>query len=289
MRHGLAAPRATRMNGAMIRFIAPILLALFALPAFAQPCAPGSPCRAGGGEYLAEAPEGAARGAVIFLHGHGGRAGGVIRNEALKAPFLKAGWLFIAAQGAPFREGSKGGSWNARANEARRDDVAFLSAVADDAAARFGAPRGRFLLAGFSAGGMMAWRVACDQPQSFMAYAPVSGLLWRPLPERCAGPAKLFHMHGWSDEVVPLEGRAVAGGRLVQADLFAGLALLRRSFGCEKDAPEQFAQEGAFLIRRWGGCAPGASLSFALHPLGHRTPKPWAVMALAWAEGLKDE
>ena len=99
--------------------------------------------------------------------------------------------------------------------------MAFLRAVLADAAARAPIDPLRALLGGFSGGGMMAWRVACDAPGAFRAYLPVAGLLWRPLPEACAGPAPMLHVHGWSDPVVPLEGRSVAGGRITQGDLFA--------------------------------------------------------------------
>nr|WP_282957556.1 PHB depolymerase family esterase [Oceanicella actignis] len=254
-----------------------------------------APCVAAGGEYLIALPAdpaprpardpSAPRPAVIFLHGHGGRAAAVMRNRPLVEAFLARGLAFIAPQGAPRFAGDRGGGWNARGAPPARDDAAFLSALADDAAARFGLDRRRMLLAGFSSGGMMVWRMACVRPGAFAAHAPVAGLLWRPLPARCAGPTRLLHVHGWSDRVVPLEGRAVAGGRLVQGDLFRGLALLRAAFGCARDAPDAFGRRGALLLRRWRDCAAGGELALALHPGGHRVPREWAALALDWFEG----
>ncbi|MEM8752213.1 MAG: polyhydroxybutyrate depolymerase, partial [Pseudomonadota bacterium] len=125
---------------------------------------------------------------------------------------------------------------------------------------------------------------ACDAPAAFAAYAPIAGLLWRPLPESCAGPAAMLHVHGWADPVVPIEGRSVGGGILTQGDLFDGLDVLRAAFGCLRDDPDEYGAEDAYLIRRWTDCAPGASLEMALHPGGHSIPKGWSDLALDWFE-----
>lgn len=263
-------------------------LCLILIAPFALACGgPGAPCEApGGGIYHAALPEGAeAPPVLVFLHGFGGRGEGVIRNRGLLKPVLARGYAVIAPQGLPFREGRKGGAWNAFANRDRRDDVAFLGRVIDDAAARFGLDRDRVLLGGFSGGGMMTWRVACDAPDLAAAYAPIAGLLWRPLPEACAGPVRLFHTHGWSDPVVPIEGRSVAGGRFTQGDLFAGLDILRAANGCLKDDPDNYAVTGDHQRRKWV-CAEGTALEMALHPGGHRISTGWSAMTLDWFEGL---
>lgn len=241
----------------------------------------------GEGTYRLALPEGdGPHPALIFLHGWGGRADRTIANPAIAGPLLAAGWAVIAPQGEPRRPGEAGGRWNSRADPEARDDVAFLAALADDAAARAGLERGRMVLSGFSGGGMMAWRTACDAPRAFHAYAPIAGLLWRPLPESCAGPVRMLHIHGWRDPVVPIEGRSVAGGRLVQGDLFQGLALMRRATGCAFDDPDAYGAEGGFLLRGWRGCAPGAALDFALFDGGHASPPGWAALVLGWEAAL---
>ncbi|WP_232830359.1 PHB depolymerase family esterase [Oceanicella sp. SM1341] len=283
--------RALRLLRMLLRgFGAAVLLAIaLAAPQAgrlaAQDCAGAEACSLPGGTYFAEAPpDGVARGAVMFLHGYGGSGAGEIGNRAMVEAVTAQGYAFVAPDGMPRPGGGQGNSWNAQADPAGRDDIAFLDAVAQDAAARFGFPRERVLAAGFSGGAMMVWRLACDRPERFAAYAPVAGLLWRPLPGRCAGPVRLLHTHGWADPVVPLEGRAVAGGALVQGDLFAGLALLRRASGCTADAPDRegYTDEGGFLGRRWSACAPGAALELLLHGGGHAVPAGWAPRALAW-------
>lgn len=271
-----------------MRLIACLLALLLAGAAAAESCGGvGAPClMPDGREYHALTPEGAAAApAVVFRHGWGGRGEGIVANTGLAGAILGRGYALIAPQGTPRREGDTGGAWNSTKRADRADDLAFLAAVAADAAARFGLDRDRMLLAGFSGGGMMAWRVACDAPESFAAYAPIAGLMWRPLPGACAGPVRLQHTHGWSDKVVPLEGRTVGGGALTQGDLFRGLALMRAANGCLRDDPDEYAADGPYLIRRWTACAPGAALEMALHPAGHRIPAGWTALALDWFEG----
>ncbi|PIP96360.1 MAG: polyhydroxybutyrate depolymerase [Rhodobacterales bacterium CG18_big_fil_WC_8_21_14_2_50_71_9] len=258
-------------------------LGLAAHPAHACPGA-DAPCVIEGGAYHALAPQTPAKGMVLFLHGYGGRSDAQIRAAGVVAPLLARGYAVAAPQGMPRRPGDKGGAWNAFADPSRRDDVAFLRAVIADARARLGLTGAPLLAAGFSGGGMMVWRLACDAPDSADAYAPVAGLMWRPLPDRCAGPVRMLHTHGWTDPVVPLEGRSVAGGRITQGDLFAGLSLMRRANGCADDNPDAYDAPGPFLRRAWTDCAPGAALAFAMHPGGHKTPEGWADMALDWFE-----
>ena len=175
----------------MLRACAVLLAAVLA-PAWAGAAecgGPDAPCEIEGGFYHAALPEGAGpHPAVFFLHGYRGRADRTIANRGLVQPFLDRGYAVIAPQGAPRREGEKGGSWNAFASANRRDDVDFLRRAAEDATARFKLDRDHIVASGFSGGGMMVWRVACDAPEDFAAYAPIAGLLWRPLPDACAGP-----------------------------------------------------------------------------------------------------
>jgi polyhydroxybutyrate depolymerase len=274
----------------MLRAVAALLaIALPPASAFAADCGgPDAPCEIDGGFYHIVAPEGPGpHPAVIFLHGYGGLADASIANEGLVRPFLDRGYAVIAPQGMPRRQGRRGGSWNAFASPTRRNDVDFIRAAVADAARRFGLDRDRIVATGFSGGGMMVWRIACDAPEDYAAYAPVAGLLWRPLPAHCAGPVRMLHTHGWTDPVVPIEGRAVAGGRITQGDLFAGLNLLREAGGCLRDDPDVTAAKGDFWLRQWSDCAEGASLEFALHPGGHAIPKGWSTMVLDWFEGFR--
>lgn len=269
----------------MIRLLSMVLI--LAAGAASACGARNDPCEAGGGIYLIEKPVGvSAPPALMFLHGWGGSAVGTMKKRHVVETALARGYAVIAPQGTPRREGDTGAGWNSFGGPNRRDDVAYLLKVADDVAARHGVDRDRILLGGFSGGGMMTWRTLCDAPEAFAAYAPAAGLLWRPLPKRCAGAAHVLHVHGWTDAVVPIEGRTVGGGTLTQGDLFEGIALLRETLGCAADAPDVFDEVPGIWLRRWTSCAPGASVTLGLHQGAHRIPASLPVLMLDWFEGL---
>lgn len=246
---------------------------------------PGA-CTLPGGSYhvvLPDAPT-AAGPAVVFLHGFGSSGAGTLSNTGMIEALLARGYAVIAPDGQP-RDGRDGLSWDFHpARPARRDEGVFVAAVADDAAARFDLDRGAMVLAGFSIGGSLASYIACATPGAFAAYAPVAGSFWRPHPMACTGPVDLFHIHGWQDGTVPLEGRVLGSG-FAQGDVFAAMEIWRAANGCRLQ-PDSHSQTGDTQIRSWTACDSGARLDFALHPGGHSVPPGWADMALTWFEAL---
>ena len=80
------------------------------------------------------------------------------------------------------------------------DDVSFLSDVVSDLRAR-GASR--ISVVGFSNGGMMAYRLACERPDLVDTVGVMSGTLEIP---HCDGPIKALHVHGLKDTSVPYTG-----------------------------------------------------------------------------------
>lgn len=271
--------------------LAAVLAALLGWAGAAEACGTAeSACTVQGGSYhivLPEQPElpEEAQGpvpALVFLHGYGGSGAGILKNRDLVQSVTARGYALIAPDGT-MRGGGSRRSWVFRPHWEGRDEAAFFADVLADAGQRFGVDASRALLAGFSSGAFMVNYLACSDPEYFAAYAPVSGSFWRPQPAACAGPVRLFHTHGWSDGVVPLEGRPLGGGRFQQGDAFAGLELWRQTNACASHAPGARWQEGDFLMRSWD-CAPGADIRLALFPGGHRIPPGWADMVLDWVE-----
>ncbi|UOM32552.1 PHB depolymerase family esterase [Acuticoccus sp. I52.16.1] len=195
----------------------PLLLGLFALlalePRPALACGPDSACTVGARTYRIALPEGDGPfGAIVYSHGYGATAEGVMNFAALREVADRLGVALIALDSA-----SKG--WLIR-NAPRRgldDDaieLAAFDAVLDDAAERFAIDSDRLLAAGFSGGGMMTWTLACRRGDRFFAFVPVAGTFWAPLPRDCPNPpVDLLHIHGTADTVVPLDGRAIADTR----------------------------------------------------------------------------
>lgn len=243
------------------------------------------PCRIDTGEYHIRLPAAQHPRAVVMLHGAGGSGAGMMGRAQVIDALIARGYAVIAPTGGR-SFGDSGFSWGFLRQWTGRDETAFLKAVAEDAAARFGLDRARMVLAGFSAGGFMTTYLACETPALFSAYAPVAGGFWRPQPKHCAAPVRLFHTHGWTDRTVPLEGRPLRGGTFIQGDIWAGMELWRDTNDCDSHAPQTLGPTGDFLRRGWLDCAPGGALEFALFPGGHTIPDGWADMVLDWYEAL---
>lgn len=260
----------------------------------ASACSTDTPCEIAEGEYYIAMPEGAEGliPAVLFVHGYGGSGEGVFRNKGMANSILDRGYALIAPSGLKM-EGRNGGSWSFIPGlPQRRDEVAFMAAVRDDAISQHGIDPDRIIMSGFSIGGSMTAYLACAAPESFSAYAPVGGNFWRPHPIACEGPVKMLHTHGWTDGTVPLEGRVLRGedsrdaNALMQGDIFHALGIWRETNKCFQLKADKFVTKGTFLRRKWERCAPGSALEFALFPGGHVIPNGWAEMTIDWFEGL---
>jgi len=295
-RPGTEIPRARRqrpveaaIRGRSTRLFASLAAALSIWPtpeAVACGGAPDDPCHVPLGEYRIALPEKVARpGALVWLHGLGGTADGAMRNEGWIRMLAARGMALMAPDGivtSP-RHGTRRNWTVADGGNYARDDVVFLAQAIADAVRRHGVDPERVLLAGFSRGGSMVWDVACRSPGIARAYASVAGAFWEPLPERCAGPADLFHAHGWMDRVVPLEGRPIGAGAKMQGDVFRSLSILRAANGCASRQPDTASMEGGAMWRHWSDCVD-ARVDLMLHPGGHAIPRGWLGKALDWFE-----
>jgi len=268
-----------------MRLILLVFLVLAVPARAAAPCGtPEGVCSVEGGSYRLVLPEGdGPHPALLYLHGWGASAAAALRDRERLETVLARGYALILPQGVA-RAGRTQRDWAIRDRGVHpRDDIAFFEAVLGDAAAR-GVDRARVLLAGFSRGGSMVWDVACHAPALVRAYAPISGAFWEPLPERCAGPVEIFHVHGWTDRVVPLEGRSFRDGAIVQGDVFASLRRMRGHLGCDARQPDRSSLgEGGLWWRHWESCRAGR-IDLLIHPGGHAAPEGWTAMALDWFE-----
>lgn len=258
----------------------------------AEPCgAAANACQTPLGSYHAALPSeapavGGRRPAVLFFHGAGGLGTSVLEANSYVRPFVEAGYVVIGANGLMRPTNAFGTGWSFRPEgPQQRDELAFAREVLDDAAKRFAIDRKRVLVSGFSIGASLVWYLACRDPGLGAAYAPIAGGFWRPHPTACAGPVDLLQTHGWRDRTVPLEGRPLRGGELVQGDIFEGLQLWRKVDGCTGLRPDSFETGAVFWRRSWTACESGRELSLALHPSDHDdVPKEWAGMARSWFE-----
>jgi polyhydroxybutyrate depolymerase len=191
-------------------------------------CDRDSDCVIPSGTYRIVMPEGVNGpvGALVFAHGYRGSAAGTMKNAGLIRMATDRGMAFIALD-------ALGGDWalpNAPGHAVEeRDEMAYLDAVIADAA-QFGVDPQRTVITGFSAGGMFVWNAICDRGDAYGGYIPYSGTFWQGPPDHCdAGAQNIVHVHGDSDETVPLEGRAIGDTR--QGSVPETLAMYRADKG----------------------------------------------------------
>ncbi len=273
----------------MMHFLFKVAMATitFSGPAIANCSGLSGVCKTSSGTYKIQLPDNhsSKTPVVMFLHGYGGSGKAILRNKRIAGPILKRGYALIAPN-AIKNEGARASSWNFHPDFNRgRDEAAFFKETFDDAIKRFDLDPKNILLAGFSIGGSMTSYIACNDPISFTAFAPVSGSFWRPHPTSCNRPVKLFHTHGWSDKVVPLEGRKI-NNNFIQGDVFYALNLWRETNQCTQPYAQSISTKGAFMRRKWENCNQDSALEFALFKGGHTVPKGWADMVLNWYENL---
>jgi polyhydroxybutyrate depolymerase len=147
-------------------------------------------------------------GAIVFAHGYRGSAAGVMRNKSLARTASELGVAIIAADSAENDWDIPGTPSNMRATGDAEYD--YFDEMIDHASAGFAIDRNRLMAAGFSAGGMMVWELACRRSDLFSVFVPMSGTFWGSELPTCDTPAaSIIHIHGNSDPTVPLAGRRI--------------------------------------------------------------------------------
>lgn len=158
----------------------------------------------------AEAADGP-RALMVLLHGGLGSAGAIQNTTAMDQLAKRAGFYLAIPNGTSIsRRQADRHTWNAGtccgpAQKKNVDDVAFISALVRDIAARHPIDMNRVYATGFSNGGMLAYRLACELPEVFAAVMPVSGAA---LITDCAqgSDVAVFAIHGDADANVAYEG-----------------------------------------------------------------------------------
>lgn len=146
---------------------------------------------------------------LVVLHGRGGTGAGMARlsgfNELAQTVVaypdgLEAQWNYLVGVG----------------NNPGVDDVSFIHRLVQEISAEYHIDASRIAAVGYSNGGFMVQRLACEADSPFTAYASVAGAGFGGMPEVCLEPRPLSMMlvHGTSDQVVPWPGHAaMLGGR----------------------------------------------------------------------------
>lgn len=144
---------------------------------------------------------------MVVLHGLGGHADRLRYGLGLNALADAMGYAVAYPQGLP---SDWGPHWNAGFPFSTADDVGFLKQLARHIHSEFGADPAQTYVMGISAGGFMAYHLACNAADVFHAQAVVIGSMsgqdWRSCTP--AAPVSILHIHGTDDPLIPYDGSA---------------------------------------------------------------------------------
>jgi polyhydroxybutyrate depolymerase len=181
----------------------------------------------------------------------------------------RAGFVVVYPTGSGDPLGFNGLGCCGSAFEDGVDDVAFTDAMLDEVEQELCIDRRRIYVTGFSNGGFMAQRLACERSERFAAAASVAGLL-DPAACKPTRPISVLEIHGTADDFVPYAGQP---GRYVSArQAFAFWGAANRCGG----EPEAGFASGDTRCERYAQCAGGAEVALCTIERGGHT----------WPDGL---
>ncbi|PKP46466.1 MAG: hypothetical protein CVT94_14655 [Bacteroidetes bacterium HGW-Bacteroidetes-11] len=153
-------------------------------------------------------------------------------------------------------------SWNVGfSGGSTADDVGFLLALIDTLHFRYNIDYQRVYSTGFSNGGFMSYRLACEATDRIAAIAPVAGTMTDASYGLCQPSAKIpvLHIHGTSDFVVSYNGGN--GNKSVDQVL----ALWNEFNNCPSTAvvenlPDLVAEGSTIQRHTWSPCDDGSEV-----------------------------
>jgi polyhydroxybutyrate depolymerase len=173
------------------------------------------------------------------------------------------------------------------------DDVAFVSALIDHLAASLPVDPERVYAMGFSSGGMLTHRLACESAGRVRAIASVAGTMAEAIAGRCAPsrPVSVIMFHGTEDAVAPYKGGRT--GRWLSGPALSFEENTRRWAawnGCagepdNAELPDAADDHTAVRVLRHAGCRGGVEVhAYTVAHGGHTWPGAPEAMA-KWFPG----
>lgn len=168
-------------------------------------------------KYILHIPKGMGEGAplVFMLHGYTSNSNEFMEYTDMNSAADKYGYAVVYPQGLCGTDYNTGSTcWNAGLDFTDTDDAGFLVALAEYLQQTYGFSSSQTFAAGFSNGGFMCYKLACEASGTFRAIASVSGTMsgqtWRMRDDSVSVP--VLQVHGTADNVVPIDGSMDSGG-----------------------------------------------------------------------------
>jgi polyhydroxybutyrate depolymerase len=168
---------------------------------------------------------------LIGLHGRTGSASQFAADTGIVGFGQEMGFITLFVDGA-FDDPTGIRSWNSGsccspAIENNIDDVKLISIIIEKLILDLSIDKTRIWAVGFSNGGMMAYRLACELSSKITAIGVGGGALVN-YPCSPTSPVSLIHLHGQLDEVIPIDG----GGKFESPNALQAAMLLNKDFNC---------------------------------------------------------
>ena len=210
---------------------------------------------------------------IVLLHGYTATGAVQLAYFGLADVAEEQGILVAYPDGTVDGGGSQ--FWNAtdaccNFSDSDVDDVAYLTAIMDDVAARYSVDPARVYMVGHSNGGFMSHRMACDRADRVAAIVSLAGATWAD-PEQCqpSEPVAILQVHGNSDATILYGGGEITGNAYpAAADTVATWGALNGCTGELEASKTRLDLDGSIAddetrVDRTAGC-PSASAEVEL-------------------------
>ncbi|MDT7834731.1 extracellular catalytic domain type 1 short-chain-length polyhydroxyalkanoate depolymerase [Aquabacterium sp. OR-4] len=207
---------------------------------------------------------------VVSMHGGGGSMD--IQADERYYGWISAaerhGFIVVFPNGYSRFRGGHLATWNAgrccgAARDQGSDDVGFIAALIDSLRGQWAIDERRVFATGMSNGGMMAYRLACELPQRFLAIAAVAGT---DNTHQCtpAQAVSVLHIHARDDERVLYDGGAGKPSRQETdySSVADTVARWSQRNGCPAAAPQTVLKTDGALCEQRAPCRDGSAVQW---------------------------
>jgi polyhydroxybutyrate depolymerase len=203
---------------------------------------------------------------VVVMHGYTETDDQIRVVSGFDAAADANGLLVVYPQGTDL-------SWNAgkccgNAPKNGVDDVGYVRDLIDRMSQDYCVDPKRVFATGFSNGGMLSNRLACELSDRIAAIGPVAGPLAM---DTCSPsrPVPVIEFHGTADPVVWWGGAPLSGTPAVETNV----ANWAKRDGCTDPSGTQVYAQGDVTCTRWSQCAGGSAVELCkVNDGGHQWP-----------------
>lgn len=210
---------------------------------------------------------------VLVFHGFGSSATAVRSQTAFDDAADRNGFIVLYPIGTG---GANRLSWNAgeccaSAVEEQVDETSFVHGILSDLETIASVDRKRVYATGYSNGGMVSYRLACEMSDTFAAVAPVAGVLLSS-PCQPEHSVSLVHVHGLSDPTVIFTGGDGSCGECPSMPpVQTGVETWAHLDGCSP--VPQVESTGLLTLTTYSGCRDSTAVQlYTLEGVGHAWP-----------------